>query len=329
MISFSYKNPVSGEHHELNLTVDPYNVEWTYNVNTQVYDTYGGQVIQVLSVNIDSLTIDGQLSAGPFGRHRNHTKDRKGRKASVIDPRWGGKVPPDGWVTNDTWGQWNEKLQKGSPVPENSYPNHIGLYQLSQFFARYFTESSQGGIKGDEGKFIQVPMKIVYDAGPYPAAGAHAGTHSQTELRYWMAFPNNFPAFSRANTEFAPLWKIEFSVYQADPNVEHATKNDAIKALSRIRDGIGWEAENPWVDPAANPKDDPALVTRKLVSEYKHFLPKITKGDLAQMIWQGISMPAVESGIPMNQVFEVFGDNQGTQNHPANPKHKHHHHKKS
>lgn len=313
MISFSYTNHSSGVTHRMNLAIDPYNVEWTYNVNTQVYDTHGGQVIQVLSVNIDTLTIDGQIGRpGPFGVHVNE------QKTAQVDARWGGMVPHGGLRTNDTAQQWN---------PESS-PNHIGLYQLSQFFAKYFTESAQGGIKGEEGKFIQVPMQISYDAGPYPTAADHAGASSQTQFRHWEAFPNNFPSFSRSNEEFAPLWKLEFSVYQADPTIAHATKNDAIKALSRIRGGIGWEAENPWVDPAANPKDPPAMVTKKLVSEYKHFLPKITKGELQKMIWQGISLPAVESGLPMNKVFETFGDNQ-TKAHPAKPKHHHKHQHKS
>lgn len=309
MINFSYKNQESGKEHRLSLAIDPYNVEWTYNVNTQVYDTYGGQVIQVLSVNIDTLTIDGQIGKpGPFGIHKQTDKKHK-----IKDPRWGGWVKPGDWITNESGAgqQWNP----------NYHTEHIGLYQLSQFFAKYFMESTQGAVKGEPGKFIQMPMHITYDAGPYPAASANAGAAHQTEFRHWEAFPNSFPSFSRDNKEFAPLWKLEFSVYQADPNVEFATKNDAIKELSRIRDGIGWEAKNPWVDPAANPKDPPSTVLNKLVSEYKHFLPKITNGDLSQMIWQGISLPAVESGLPQNKVFEIFGDNQGTQNHPATKKH--------
>jgi hypothetical protein len=320
MINFSYKNPNDKNEHRLTLRVDPYNVEWTYNLNTQVYDTYGGQVIQVLSVNVDTLTIDGQFGKeGPFGIHKNKlVKRRKGNKpihVTVEDPRWGGPVQYGDWVTNHTDQQFNP----------DSTPDHIGLYQFAQFFIKYFTVHSQGGLKGDEGNFIQTPMHITYDAGPYPDAAAHAGAHGQTEFRHWQAFPTSLPSFSRSNEEFAPLWKLEFSVYQADPNVEFATKNDAIKTLSRIRDGVGWEAQNPWIDPAANPKDPPEMVLNKLVSEYKHFLPKITKGDLAQMIWSGISLPAVESGIPQNKVFEIFGDGQGTKKHPAKKKHHHRH----
>jgi hypothetical protein len=323
MINFSYKNPNDEHEHRLALRVDPYNVEWTYNLNTQVFDTYGGQVIQVLSVNIDTLTIDGQFGReGPFGIHQNTKLVKRGRHkvhVTVEDPRWGGPVEPGDWVTNHPGAgagvpsQWNP----------NSTPDHIGLYQFAQFFIKYFTVHSQGGLKGDPGHYIQTPMHITYDAGPYPSANANAGAHGQTAFRHWMAFPTSLPNFSRSNEEFAPLWKLEFSVYQADPNVEFAQKNDAIKTLSRIRDGIGWEAQNPWVDPAANPKDPPEIVLHKLVSEYKHFLPKITKGDLEQMLWKGISLPAVEAGLPQNKVFEIFGDDQGTKGHPVKKKHHH------
>src|SRR6476646_702522 len=264
MINFAYKNPNDEHEHRLDLRIDPYNVEWTYNLNTQVFDTYGGQVVQVLSVNIDRLTIDGQFGReGPFGIHQNKTVVRRGGHkvhVAVEDPRWGGPVEPGDWVTNHVSQQHNS----------NSTPDHIGLYQFAQFFIKYFTVHSQGGAKGDPGNYIQTPMHITYDAGPYPDKEAHAGAHGQTEFRHWMAFPTSLPNFSRSNEEFAPLWELEFSVYQSYRNVEVVLRNEAIKTLSRIRDGIGWEAQNPWVDPAANPKDPPETVLHKLVSEYKH-----------------------------------------------------------
>jgi hypothetical protein len=318
MILFSYKNPIDKKRYHFSLRVDPYNVSWNYNINTQTYDTYGGQVVQVLSVNIDGLTIDGQIGKeGPFGIHKQlNTVIKNGVKVKVPvdDPRWGGKIAYGDWITNDQVEQYNYR----------HHPKYAGLYQMAEFFSDYFSVSTQGGTldtngKPEPGKYIQIPMRITYDAGPYPT---HGSSHGQTETRVWHAFPNNFPQFSRSNQDFAPLWKIEFSVYQADPNIERSTKNDAIKALSRIRDGIGWEAENPWIDPAANPKDPAAIVTKQMVSEFKHFLPKITEGDLGDMIWKGISMPFMTTGnLPVNTHFNTFGeDNSG--DHPLKHKHK-------
>lgn len=300
-IHFEYVNPTDNKKHPFTLRTSPYNVNWTYNINTATYDTYGGQVVQILSVNVDDLIIDGQIGReGPFGVRKNGRRTKE-------DPRWGGRIPSGGWITNDQNQQWNPT--------SSEFP---GLYQMSTYFAEYFSASSQGGIPKDPGKFIQIPMTITYDAGPYPSAASKAEAFNQTQVRQWKAFPNNFPAFARSNEEFAPLWKLEFSVYQADPQIAHAAKNDAIKALSRIRGGIGWEAENPWIDPAANPKDPPGLVTKKLVSEFKNFLPKITEGDLKTMIWNGISMPAVIDDVPLNKVFETFGGDQGS-THQSNP----------
>src|ERR1700756_3668718 len=37
------------------------NINWTYTLNTQRYPTYGGEVVQILSCFIDTLTITGTL----------------------------------------------------------------------------------------------------------------------------------------------------------------------------------------------------------------------------------------------------------------------------
>src|SRR3954464_14172738 len=36
-------------------------ISWSYNLNTQAYPTYGGEVVQVLSTNIQNLTIQGEV----------------------------------------------------------------------------------------------------------------------------------------------------------------------------------------------------------------------------------------------------------------------------
>jgi hypothetical protein len=36
-------------------------ISWAYNLNTQAFPTYGGEVIQVLSANIDNITITGEV----------------------------------------------------------------------------------------------------------------------------------------------------------------------------------------------------------------------------------------------------------------------------
>lgn len=45
----------------LHLAVGPNDIEWGYGLNTVTYPTYGGQVIQILSVYIDDITITGNV----------------------------------------------------------------------------------------------------------------------------------------------------------------------------------------------------------------------------------------------------------------------------
>lgn len=46
------------------LTVDPNSVSWTYNLNTNVDETYGGRVIQILSVRLGDLVVDANSGSG-------------------------------------------------------------------------------------------------------------------------------------------------------------------------------------------------------------------------------------------------------------------------
>ena len=48
----------------LRFRTDPNSVTWEYNLKTNVEETYGGQVIQVLSTNIDNLRITADSGRG-------------------------------------------------------------------------------------------------------------------------------------------------------------------------------------------------------------------------------------------------------------------------
>jgi hypothetical protein len=52
-------------HKKFIFKVNPYNVGWGYNLRTHVDDTYGGKVVQILGVDLTSLTID--TAAGGHG----------------------------------------------------------------------------------------------------------------------------------------------------------------------------------------------------------------------------------------------------------------------
>lgn len=257
-VSFTYD--VSGQTYALNLRLDPYNVQWTYNVNTAQYDTYGGQVIQILSVNIDQLVIEGKLGReGPFGVDKNGGRSQR-------DPRWGGIVPPRGWITKDTTAQFDYNGE--------TYP---GLHAMVDFFREYFARASQGGDPQAPGRFLQIPITLTYGAGPFPE-----------EIRQWQVTPVNFPSFKRSNDNFAPDWRVECQVVQADNQITTMEKQAAI---TRLQDAIGWTAKNPFSDPLANPGTNTSEITSQIVSQFRNILPKFTQGDLEGMVWQNISVP--------------------------------------
>jgi hypothetical protein len=58
-VFFKHPNPYVGD-----LTVENGldQANWGYNLNTQVYPTYGGEVVQILSVNISDLTLGGSIT---------------------------------------------------------------------------------------------------------------------------------------------------------------------------------------------------------------------------------------------------------------------------
>jgi hypothetical protein len=47
----------------LKVDVKPDSITWSYNLNTQNYPTFGGEVVQILSMFIDDMTITGTVSS--------------------------------------------------------------------------------------------------------------------------------------------------------------------------------------------------------------------------------------------------------------------------
>lgn len=48
----------------LQLRTNPNSIRWTYNLNTNVEETYGGRVVQILSCNIDDLVVSAEAGRG-------------------------------------------------------------------------------------------------------------------------------------------------------------------------------------------------------------------------------------------------------------------------
>lgn len=267
-ILFQYNNPDTSAapgnqlaFRSLALRMNPNEVSWTYNLNTQSYDTYGGQVIQVLSINIDNLVISGQLGKeGPFGVYKVGSKQK--------DDRYNGPVPAGGFST--------KYVDRQSDYNGAAYP---GLHAMVEFFREYFALVSQGGDAQNPGRFVQVPMHLSYGGGP---------THDN---RNWTITPTTFPDFRRANDNFAPEWRVEAQVIEADAGI---VKHQKSAAIDRLQAAIGYKARNPFSDPLADPKSDTSVINAQIASQYKALLPKFSKGEIEDMIWKQISIPGTE-----------------------------------
>jgi hypothetical protein len=136
--TFSYS--IKGKPIALNLRLDPNDVSWTYRLNTSVQDTFGGRIVQVLSCQVDTVTIEGQFGKeGPRGRVR---QDGRWKSRSVLEQF-------DYETATDSFG--------------------IGLTQMTEFFRDYFAISTQGGEEGvGPGTYSQVPMVFTYGDITFP-----------------------------------------------------------------------------------------------------------------------------------------------------------------
>lgn len=241
----------------LHVRLDPNEVSWTYNMNTNIVDTVGGQVIQILSVNIDSLTIAGQFGReGAFGL-------KSGRQGSR--DRYGDAMPFDGLMAKDKDEQWDDR----------SGTYGVGLTQMTEFFRNYFARSTQGGDAQAPGRFQYMPMRVSY------------------LNRVWEeVIPTNFPSYRRSNEDFAPEWRVEFEVLRSDAEIQRVAYK---MAMDRLMDGIGYQVRNPFSDPLADDIDETeaGTILNQIASNFREMIPGFTRGEIESMIWQGISIPAV------------------------------------
>lgn len=108
----------------ITLYLSPNNVSWDYSLKTNVIDTYGGQVIQILGVSIQDLVIEGFFgSEGMWGYN-------------LVDSRNGRIINNSRFEDSD--GEINKWKEEGQMIQN-------GLYQFSQWFKTYFYQITQQG----------------------------------------------------------------------------------------------------------------------------------------------------------------------------------------
>lgn len=252
--------------HTLKLRLDPYEVGWTYNVITNVVDTYGGQVVQVLGINIGTLTIKGR-----FGK----------------ETPWGAVVEngirkPLGELKDSNI--WDYEAASG--------PYGVGLTQMTTFFREYFAVSTQGqDAQTGPGHYVQIPMILRYPNRQWLITPFEFPSYRRSKEDFAPEWMVNAYVIERADNDNIPPTK--------PPTLDSLHIKDMAKALDRINSIIGYpdKERNPWSDPLPGNKfpnsAEAERAALKMVHMYKDMLPPYTLGDVKKMLWQDISVPTV------------------------------------
>lgn len=270
-VKFSHPHPQIGD---LYLRLPPSAVEWSFKLNTAVFDTATGQVVQVLSTSYDKFTISGRFGKeGPHGFRREDDRaiERPSREYFSLSERGG----------------------------TSSQPYVVGLTQMTAYFRRYFNAAGTGGELTEGGKTIrgrhdQRYMTLSYKGG------------EDAYERFWKVYPTSFPSYRRSNEEFAPEWRVEAQVVEPDFNIDTEKTNTAI---ARIRATQEYRPLNPFSDPMAleiDPKSPGGkkrlirlteqqfdTLNNNVYDYYAQMLPAYDPEDLAELINLNASLPNI------------------------------------
>jgi hypothetical protein len=237
----------------ITLYLSPNNVSWNYSLKTNVIDTYGGQVIQILGVSIDDLTIQGFFgSEGMWGY--NLTNSPTGRV--INNSRF-----------EDSDGEINKWKEEGQMIQN-------GLYQFSQWFKTYFYQITQ------QGNWNTSNMTFSY---PHMGWEWHIRPLAMPRVR----FANNELAPQwQLQCDFVENFQGTFTEQVS----KAATERLASKSLPG---GIGFSQFISWSEPVYKNQQERSAVAGDIGTKYSEFISQdLTDSQLKTLITQGYSYPA-------------------------------------
>lgn len=211
--SFSHPN---SDPEKITLDLAPSGVTWNYVLNSNVIDTYGGQVVQILGVTVQNLEIKGNFGG--------------------IDPQWGVFKRDIDYVPNtpkfvgkSRWSGEGDEAWKWNNNPQITN----GIRQMGEWFREYFVRATQG--VGDYGKFASFDERVMWF--DFPARNWHIPIR-----------PTSFPKIRIANDEVAPEWIVQADFVESfESSREFLTdiSSVALGRLNQLKDGIGFRKNNP------------------------------------------------------------------------------------
>lgn len=254
---------------DLRLRLPPTQVDWSYNLVTRTTDTYAGQVVQVLAINFDKLTVMGRFGhEGPMGSRRE-----------------GGRL------LRRTSKNWNTNLPLG-----------VGLAQMTEWFREYFSVASQGSGRDEsvDTNYREEPVTLRYQG------ALNQMVDIDKSEQVWKVYPTSFPSYRRSNENFAPEWRVECEVAEAPGAIKEA---EQMSAIERLRFGDRYTPLNPFSDPAgfyywnadrsvkkknltAWALESARKDTQAIFDHFNVFLGEINEHDLNELVLQAASTPA-------------------------------------
>ena len=187
------------------LPYNPNTTSWSYDLNRQAYDTYGGRVIQLLSVTTQSMTLEGE--AGSRARLLQLFADMKSLQAKQIELQTPATLSiPLSFVTTGSVTQsvWFDSMEITANKNSVTYPYRI-MFQIQEgsgqdtidttlqsvmdtlsFAQGYIGFYGQGRYQGVNSNSISVSQLsgYIYDGNNIGAKTANAGNKVNSDGSY-------------------------------------------------------------------------------------------------------------------------------------------------
>lgn len=247
----------TGRNPTITLYLSPSNVTWDYTLRTNIVDTYGGQVVQILGVSIENLTIEGFF--GLEGMWGLNTKIKNEDPNSFNFGRYQSRfVRGDRRVWDEDYGQYGN-----------------GLVQFSEWFKRYFYQTTQAG------GFAKQNITFKYP---------HMGWE-------WSIRPLTFPQVRFANNELLPQWRIECDfIEDVQGTFTQTVTANAKAALGRYKNGVGFKEFIEWSQPVYKTTKDRAEIAGEIAASYSDIVGgEYSEKDIETLIARGFSHPVVDN----------------------------------
>jgi hypothetical protein len=251
--------------HDLVLRLPPTEVQWSYQLNTSTTNTYAGQVVQVLSVAFDNMSITGQFGKeGPHGARV--VKNRLVRRTD------------DNWNTPYTYG--------------------VGLVQMTAWFKEYFQIASQGTTKQN---YDQRAVRLTYK-GAKNIAPDEGKTESRW-LIYPTSFPSYRRTNEDYAPEWrveAEVYEAPGTLVQVekDAAIERLKRASLYTPINKYSDPIAQFLPDTYMSKNAKTRNaliDQALIkanqaSLEYVDIYNEMVPGLDIEDLRYLLLQGGSI---------------------------------------